>query len=370
MPLDSLSLPPASRHFSARIITMLVRPAPYSRTFSTCVVVSLTFLVGWLYYLTEGVVSLQLFYLVPLVLAVSWLGLAGGISIALLSGLLRLVGDMGNADAHFFTAANLLRISSNRFNSLLLHLVVALMIHELILFSRQLEQRVQARTTALRQAVQARERLQNSLFEVSRRERSAIGRDIHDGLGQHLTATAMAANILSKRLATRSDPLAGDARTVETFIKTAIDQSRQIGRGLLLDSIPPEEFVSELEELAAAATHEQHTPCMLTTEGSAARLDINTTSHLFYIAREAVRNALRHGGATRIVIHLTVTRALAVLIITDNGCGLASKADEQQGMGLHIMTHRAELIGGRLKIDVPPGGGARIECRVPLLSPA
>jgi signal transduction histidine kinase len=335
------------------------------------IVVIITLFVGWLYYATDGVVSLQIFYLVPLILAVSWLGLPGGALIAVLSAFARFFGDMALADSNFFTTANLLRMGSNRFSSLLLHLVVSVIIHELILLTRQLEQRVQARTTALRQAVEARERLQNSLYEVSRRERSAIGRDLHDGLGQHLTATAMASNILSSRLTTRGDPLAGDARTVESFIKTAIDQTRQMGRGLLLETIRSEEFISELQELAAASSHEQHIVCVLTTEGRADRLDTDMTSHLFYIAREAVRNAARHGEATRVTIHLTISRALAALTITDNGRGFALKPPgDGDGMGLRIMAHRAELIGGRLQIDAAPGGGTRVDCRIPLTAPA
>lgn len=367
MPSDSPPVhTPLNRHFSARMIAALVRPAPVSPPVAVLLLFLVTILVGWIYYAVEGIVSLQLFYLLPLVLGVSWLGLGGGVAIAILSSLLRLLGDMANADADFFTHTNLLRIASNRFSALLMHLMIALIIHELILLTRQLEQRVQARTTALRQAVEARERLQNTIFEVSRRERSAIGRDLHDGLGQHLTATAMAASILAKRLAGRADPLAGDARTVEAYIKTGLDQTRQIGRGLLLDTIPPEEFISELEELAAGATHEQNTPCVLTTDGRPEQLAEDMTSHLFYIAREAVRNALRHGGATRVAIHVSVTRALAALTITDNGCGLVVDADAQLGMGLNIMSHRAELIGGRLEIGEAPGGGTRVDCRVPL----
>lgn len=348
------------------MIAALVRPAPVSPPVAAILVAGITVLVGWGYYALEGTVSLQIFYILPLVLGVSWLGLGGGVAIAVLSALLRIVGDIANADTDFFTQTNLVRIASNRFGALLMHLMIALIIHELILLTRQLEQRVQARSEALRQAVEARARLQNTLFEVSRRERNAIGRDLHDGLGQHLTATAMAANVLAKKLGARSDPLAGDAHTVETYIKTGIDQTRQIGRGLLLDLIPPSEFISELEELASGAAREQNTPCVLTTEGKADRLDENTTSHLFYIAREAVRNALRHGGATRVGIHLSVTRALASLTITDNGGGLKTGPHAEGGMGLRIMSHRAELMGGRLQIDTPPEGGTRVDCRVPL----
>lgn len=344
----------------------------HGRGWSAVLVLSLAGFIGWLYVATEGVVSLQVFYLVPVILAVSWLGLGWGLGIAVLSACLRFVGDFANADDAFafLSSAHLLRMFSNRLSSLLVYFVVVIVIHELLLLSRQLEERVQARTTALRQAVAARERLQASLFEAGLRERKVIGRDLHDGLGQHLTATAMAANVLASRLEARGDALVVDAREVERLVMGGIDQTRKIARGLLLETVRPDELVSELEELAAHATHQHRTPCVFTTEGVPERLDLNVASHLFYIAREALRNALRHGGATKIAIHFTVGRALAALTVTDNGRGLAPLDGKDGGVGLRIMSQRAELIGGKLLVGAAPGGGTRVDCRVPLPAPA
>ncbi len=349
-----------------------MRPPGHGRGWSAALVLALAGLIGWLYVATDGVVSLQVFYLVPVILAVSWLGLGWGMAIAVLSACLRFVGDFANADDafDFLASSHLLRMFSNRLSSLLVYLVVVIVIHELLRLSRQLEERVQARTTALRQAVAARERLQASLFESGLRERKAIGRDLHDGLGQHLTATAMAASVLAGRLDAQGDGLAADARQVERLVMGGIDQTRQIARGLLLETVRPDELVSELEELAAFATHEHRTPCVLTAEGAPERLDLNVASHLFYIAREALRNALRHGGASRIAIHFSVGRALAALTVTDNGRGLAASDAKDGGVGLRIMSQRAELIGGKLLVGAAPGGGTRVDCRVPLPAPA
>lgn len=360
------------RRFFARIIPLLMRPPGHGRCLSAAIILILAGLIGWLYVATDGVVSLQVFYLVPVILAVSWLGLAWGVAIAVLSACLRFIGDMANAgsDFDFFASSHLLRMLSNRVSSLLVYLVVVVVIHELLRLSRQLEERVQARTTALRQAVAARERLQASLFEAGLRERKAIGRDLHDGLGQHLAATAMAASVVAGRLEAQGDPLVADAREVERLVKSAIDQTRQTARGLLLETVRPDELVAELEELAAFATHEHRTPCVFTAEGAPERLDLNVASHLFYIAREALRNALRHGGATRIAIHFCVGRALVALIVTDNGRGLSPGEEEEGGVGLRIMSQRAELIGGKLSVGAGPGGGTRVDCRVPLPVPS
>jgi signal transduction histidine kinase len=359
----------ARPRFLARLIAALVRPPAHGRLTSIVVVVGLSVLIGLCYVWMQGRVSMQGFYLVPLIFAVSWLGLGWGVFISLLTALFRMLGDIATTALdpnYYFADADLSRVVSNRVSGLFLYLLVVVVIHELIVLSRQLEQRVQARTDALRQAVAARERVQNSLFEAGMRERSAIGRDLHDGLGQHLTATAMAARIISSRLSARNDVLAPDARQVEALIKAGIDQTRHIARGLLLESVKPDELCSELEELAVTATQNHRIPCVLTADGPAERLDVNTASHLFYIAREALRNALRHGAATRVAIHLAVERATAELTVTDDGCGIRPEGRREGGMGLHIMAQRAEFLGGVLHIHAPAGGGTRVECRVPL----
>ncbi len=353
------------------MIALLIRPSSLSRPAQVFVVVGMTFLVGWLYVATSGVVTFQIFYLCPIILAVAWLGLGWGVAVAVLSAVLRLGGDYINAESHFdfFASSHLLRISSNRLSTLLVHFVVALVIHELIALSRQLEERVQTRTIALRQAVAARERLQSSLFEAGVRERGEIGRDLHDGLGQHLTATAMAARVLATRLRSRDDPLAADAQAVESLVTSGIDQTRKLARGLLLESVPPEQLCAELEELAVTASRQYRIPCTVFAEGAVERLDVNAASHLFYIAREALRNAMRHSGATRVSIRLEAGDESVELAVQDNGKGMALAADAA-GMGLHIMRQRAEFMGGELRINHPPGKGTRVECSVPLTVPA
>jgi signal transduction histidine kinase len=238
-------------------------------------------------------------------------------------------------------------------------------IHALISLHREQEKRVRQRTAALEQAIATRDQLQSQLFEISRRERSAIGHDLHDGLGQHLTATAIAANLLARQLATRGDPSAKDASNIEKLIQEGIGKTRQIARGLLLAAIEPEELVPELEELATKIGDEQHVACSFTKQGDFPKLTAATTSHLFYIAQEAAHNAVRHAQPTRLEISLVEEENTLVLTVTDNGTGLPPLESHQPGMGLRIMVHRAELIGGELSISRAPGSGTRVRCRVP-----
>ena len=356
----------AEHTFTQRIFAALVHPPAQGRFVSALIVIGVTASISTLYVVSKGEFARQAFYVIPMILAVSWLGLWWGLSIAFFSAFVRLYGDFAFKGVSISKTGDVYAAAADRLSLLLVNIVIIVVLNELYQLARQLEIRVQKRTTALEEAVAARERLKSSLFEAGLRERAAIGRDLHDGLGQHLTATAMAANILVKRLSPQNAALAADAREVERLIKLGIDQSRQIARGILLESVNPDELFSELEELAVATTNDNQTPCILKTEGSTQQLDVNIASHVFYIAREAVRNAVRHGGATSISIHFNVSNTIAALMVTDNGRGLRADDEVNGGMGIKIMSQRAELIGGALRVESARGGGTCLDCRIPL----
>jgi signal transduction histidine kinase len=346
------------------ILAQMDRSTPgHSRGRSIAIILGLVAAIGWLDYLAGIRISLALFYFVPITLSVAWLGWRAACVIAVLSTLARIAGDLATGPYTHPLAAYW-----NRFMDLAIYWVMVWVIHTLISLWRQMDQRVRQRTDALEQALVARDQLQNQLFEISRRERSAIGHDLHDGLGQHLTATAIAANLLAGQLATRGDPAAGDARNIEKLIQEGIGQTRQIARGLLLAAIEAEAFVPELEELSTKISEEQHVACRFTKQGNCRNLDDATASHLFYIAQEAAHNAVRHARPTRLEINLAEEENALVLTVTDNGTGLPPLDSRQPGMGLRIMVHRTELIGGELSISPAPDGGTRVRCRIPLSS--
>jgi signal transduction histidine kinase len=367
MPDSKYNSPPAAPRAQATswILARLTKTPSHSRFQSALLVVGLVALIGLVDYLVGVWISLQFFYLIPVVLSVAWLGWRSGCIVAISALIARMVSDL----AGMFWSYHHMPIPDyvwNRLIDLSVALGLVWVIHALVSLQREQEQRVRQRTAALEQAIATRDQLQSQLFEISRRERSAIGHDLHDGLGQHLTATAIAANLLTRQLATRGDPSARDASNIEKLIQEGIGKTRQIARGLLLAAIEPEELVPELEELATRISEEQHVACSFTKHGDLSKINAATASHLFYIAQEAAHNAVRHARPTRFEISLGEEENTLVLTATDNGIGLPPLDSHQPGMGLRIMVHRAELIGGELSISRAASGGTRVRCRVPL----
>jgi signal transduction histidine kinase len=334
----------------------------HSRAWSLVFVAAMVGAIGWVDYLAGVHVSLGLFYLIPIACSVAWLGWREGALVAVACVLVRMSGDLAvGGYSHPIVSY------WNRLIDLGRYLFVVWTLHALLSLLRDVEQQVRLRTVALEKAIDERNKLQKELFEISRRERSAVGHDLHDGLGQHLTATSIAANLLAQRLERDGHAAAGDARVIGKMLQEGIANTRQIARGLLLAAIAPAELVAELEELADRMNREHRAGCQFLYRGNGAdRLDVATSSHLFYVAQEAARNAVRHAQSTRLNISLVTDGSILDLSIADNGRGVQAPKAKIPGMGLRIMAHRTELIGGKFAVGPHPGGGTIVRCRVPL----
>ena len=336
-----------------------------SRGSSWAIVVGLVAVVGLLDFLIGVRVSLVLFYLIPIVLSVIWLGWRAGCATAVASTLVRVTGDLANGGYRYPIVA-----SWNRLIDLFMYFVVVLILHALVSLLREVDERVRQRTAALQQAIAERTRLQTELLEISQSERRAIGHDLHNGLGQHLTATSISANLLANNLTAGSHAAANDARNIVKMLHSAIGTTRKIARGLLLASVTPDELLPEIEGMAAAIRQESPIACRFVHHGvTNDGLSVATASHLFYIAQEAARNAVHHAEASALEISLSAEGGTMELAVIDNGKGLSQPDGKSSGIGLRIIAHRTELMGGEFTIESGPEGGTSVRCRVPMLAP-
>jgi signal transduction histidine kinase len=350
---------PASLSVNNWVLALIDFGSRRSWMWSAGIVTGFILFIGWIGYVTGTRFSLYAFYLVPIILSVLWFGWRWGCVVAVTCVLVRVGVDLAIGDKDMTIG-----IFWNRIGHLSLYLVLVGLLHALISLQWQLEQRVEQRTAALAQALRSRDELQRQLYDSGRRERSSIGHELHDGLGQHLTATAFAAKMLSSELESEGHPAAADALTIVRMAQDGIAQTRQLARGLLLAAIEPDQLVSELEELCGGLQKEFGIMCRFARTGDSRGLDVERASHLFYIAHEAARNALRHAGASQVEIGLKEQPESLELSITDNGSGPPQSDGSLTGMGLRIMAHRSELIGGQFSIRPGPGSGTRVTCAV------
>lgn len=219
---------------------------------------------------------------------------------------------------------------------------------------------------AIRTDISERVRLQNEILRVSAAEQQRIGQDLHDGLGQHLTAMELMCHSLREELERRTPDLARQAGRMCGLLREAIAQTRALSRGLTPVRAGDGGLMEALAHLVNVTRSVGQVRCLFRCPRPVLVADAALAEHLYRIAQEAVSNALKHGQPGLIEVGLSRSRDRIRLRISDNGRGLPRIRKQTEGMGLRVMQHRANTVGGTLSVASDPGRGVTIECSVDL----
>ena len=214
----------------------------------------------------------------------------------------------------------------------------------------------------LKNEIAERMRLGKEVLEIAGKERQRIEQDLHDGLGQELTGIAFLAKGLKEKLGRTSIPESADAGKIAHLVTQAVSHTRSLARGLSPVPVGGNGLMSALEELAASVSTLFGVSCQFRCDQPVLVRDNTVATHLYRIAQEAVDNAIKHGKAKQISIQLSSETSTGILSVTDNGTGFPEMADDNGGLGLRIMRHRAEMIQGSLESRCGKSGGTVVLC--------
>ena len=326
----------------------------------TVLLLVLSCLVGVLDYTVGSNATFVSLYLIPMGLAAWFFGLPFSYFIAGLSTVFWVLGDMG---------AGIEVDSSTLTWNLLSRFAVFVAVSHLVRAQRRIHDDVEAlaekRSAQLVSEIKARERLEQELVRISDREQRRVGHDIHDSLCQHLTGTALAGQVLVQHLqAEDPDSAAGAARVVE-LIEEGITLSRNLARGLHSVGRSGDGLMEALEDFAASTTDLFRISCRFECPLPVLISDIQVAQHLYRIAQEAVGNAVKHGRAKNIEIRLEAHKGGKRLCIVDDGMGRPPFHSDGKGMGLRIMSYRADRIGATFSIRRRDVVGTIVTCSLP-----
>jgi PAS domain S-box-containing protein len=211
-----------------------------------------------------------------------------------------------------------------------------------------------------------RKHMEKTILDISAREQRRIGQDLHDGLGQHLTGIAFMTKVQEHKLMEKGLAEAGDAAKIVNLVNEAINKTRELARGLLPVLSDAHGLMSALQRWAGEVEDLFGVGCRFQCLTPVLINDDAVATHLYYIAREAVNNAIKHGQPRYIVIRLAADQNQGVLTIQDDGCGIGNAAPGNKGMGLHLMNYRARIIGGSLEVQRAAAGGTVVACLFPV----
>ncbi|HEY3353603.1 MAG TPA: sensor histidine kinase [Polyangia bacterium] len=219
------------------------------------------------------------------------------------------------------------------------------------------------RVARLAAEVARRTQLEREILEVGERERQGVGRELHDGICQQLTACHLAARILERDLAAHGGPQADQAAALAELLETTLADSRGLARGLNPQPLPAGTLGHALGDLARQVRETVEVNCDFVGVELPA-LPQRAATQLFRIAQEATANAVKHAGASRIVIDLAEEEGGVRLSVRDDGAGIVPGAPA--GVGMSSMATRAEDLSGALAVRSSPDEGTEITCRVPV----
>jgi PAS domain S-box-containing protein len=211
-----------------------------------------------------------------------------------------------------------------------------------------------------------RKRLEKALLEISADEQRRIGQDLHDGLGQHLTGIAFMSKVQEQKLAAKGLAEAAEATRILGLVNEAIHKTRELAHGLLPVISDAQGLMSALRRWAAEVEDLFKISCCLEIDEPVLIHDANMSTHLYRIAQEAVNNAIKHGHAKNILIRLDGGNEYGTLAIENDGTPLSAPCTHDSGMGMQIMSYRARMIGGSLKVESGTDRGVTITCIFPL----
>jgi signal transduction histidine kinase len=327
---------------------------------------ALVAVIGLVDYLTGFLIFFSAFYLLPVGLAAWYVGGIAGTATAVLSVGVWLAGDF----AAGVTYPSLLVPIWNGAITLIVYFVVVATLVNVRKLQKELEERVRQRTSALTGEIQKRGRLEKELVEIGEQAQRQFGHDLHDTLGQHLTATAFAGQVLTAQLESRALPEAAASKNLVKLIEESISLTRQFARGLQPVELKPEGLMDGFLELAHIVSERFNISCEFECREPVLLNDAESSTQLYRIAQEAVTNAIKHGRAKFINISLEKNDEATTLMVTDDGVGLPETGRDGEGMGLRVMAYRASMMGATFNIERLPESGTRVTCRLPFNHPA
>jgi PAS domain S-box-containing protein len=215
--------------------------------------------------------------------------------------------------------------------------------------------------TGIHRDLTQRKQLEREVLEVASLEQRRIGQDLHDTVGQELTALSIYAKNLGETL--RSDPANAELllERMEQGLQRSQQELRAVLRGLLPVPVDSEGLMAALADLAEHTQLEGKVTCTFDCPEPVAVADNLTATHVYLIAQEAVHNAVKHARAQKVRISLTADGGL-VLSVQDDGIGMPAQPPENQGLGLRIMRNRTVIIGATLTIKPAEPTGTVVTC--------
>lgn len=210
------------------------------------------------------------------------------------------------------------------------------------------------------------QRVRISSLEAQETERARIGQELHDEVGQGLTAVLLSLKLLQERV---PEDVRDDFTAARDIARATLDETRRIVGRLRPGALDALGLVGSISGLASDLEKLSGVYVQRSFLAGLPELSRDGELVVYRVAQEALTNVARHAGATTCVVRLFPVKEHLVLEVSDDGVGGA--ADAIWGAGLQGMHERAALVGGVLDVGTPSGSarGTLVRLKVPVHVP-
>jgi two-component system sensor histidine kinase UhpB len=198
------------------------------------------------------------------------------------------------------------------------------------------------------------------MLSAQEAERRRIAQELHDEVGQTLTAVLLELKAVSDRLPEESRR---DLREVQETTRASLDEIRRIARRLRPGLLEDRGLVAAVKSLVDDIPSSAGLAVRTRLDPNLPDLSHDAELVIYRVAQESVTNAVRHAAASTLVLSLRRTAGGVTLQVSDDGVGIE---DALEGAGIHGMRERALLIGAEFSIGPGPAGGTEVTLHVPL----
>ncbi len=201
----------------------------------------------------------------------------------------------------------------------------------------------------------------NAIINAQEMERERLGKEIHDGIGQLLSAARMNLNGLSMEIQGDAD-IMNHLEKVKTLVSEAVEEARNISHALVPGRVRELGLKESIEGLCDSYQNAKPQFVFESNHKSNQRYDSLIELNFYRIAQELISNAVKHADATEIFVRLDEIDDRLELEVRDDGCGLDDQySKKRKGIGLNNVISRVNYLNGQIVIDTVPGKGTSIK---------
>ena len=219
--------------------------------------------------------------------------------------------------------------------------------------------------TALKES---EKRVLQSIIEGEDNERKRVSKDIHDSLGQNLTAASLNFDALKQSITQLEEKEIMKFSTGLGFLKSAIEESRNIAHNLMPKAIEDFGLIPTLQSLLNQIEQSTGINVKFYENLGEARVNRQIELNLYRITQEAINNVIKHSKATEVFIQLVLHKKEIIYTFEDNGIGFDKSKVENtgKGLGLKNIFNRAKAMSGIFDLDTAPKSGTSITIEIPV----